>query len=151
MFLRMYRPTDCQEIMNLFYNTVHIVNARDYSPTQIDAWAPCDLDEIQWDHSFREHYTLVAVENNEIIGFGDISRTGYLDRLYVHASHQGEGVASAICNQLEQYAKGTVTTYASVTARSFFESRGYRKVRQQTVERRGVKMTYFVMVKSREV
>lgn len=86
--------------------------------------------------------------NNEIIGFGDISRTGYLDRLYVHASHQGEGAASAICNQLEQYAKGTVTTYASVTARSFFESRGYRKVRKQTVERRGVKMTNFVMVKS---
>ena len=148
MFFRIYQPSDCREIMNLFYNTVHTVNAGDYSPEQINAWAPRDLDERQWDNSLREHYTVVAVENNEIIGFGDINRTGCLDRLYVHTSHQGEGVATAICDRLEHYAEGTVTTQASITARPFFESRGYRVVRQQTVERKGVKMTNFVMKKS---
>ena len=148
MLLRSYRSSDCREIMNLFYHTVHTVNAKDYSPEQIDAWAPRDLDERQWDHSLREHYTVVAVENNEIIGFGDIDRTGYLDRLYVHALHQGEGVAAAICDRLEHYAEGPVMTQASITARPFFEGRGYQIVRQQTVERRGVPMKNFLMKKS---
>lgn len=148
MFLRIYQPSDCREIMKLFYNTVHTVNAGDYSSEQINAWAPWDLDERQWDNSLREHYTVVAIENNEIIGFGDIDRTGYLDRLYVHALHQGEGVATAICDLLENCVEGTVTTQASITARPFFEGRGYRVVRQQTVERKGVQMTNFVMKKS---
>lgn len=134
--------------MDLFYDTVHTVNAGDYSPEQVDAWAPRDLDEKQWDDSLRENYTVVAVENDEIVGFGDIDGTGYLDMLYVHALHQGEGIATAICDRLERYAEGTVTTHASITAKPFFEGRGYRVIRRQTVERRGVQMTNFVMQKA---
>ena len=33
---------------------------------------------------FLQHYTLVAVEENLLVGFGDIDKIGYLDRLYVH-------------------------------------------------------------------
>ena len=134
--------------MNLFYHTVHTVNAGDYSEKQLDAWAPRNPDEKQWDRSLREHDTVVAEENHEIVGFGDIDSTGYLDRLYVHASHQGMGIATAICDRLEQSVQGTVTTHASITAKPFFENRGYREVRRQTVERRGVKMINFVMKKS---
>jgi putative acetyltransferase len=136
--------------MNLFYNTVHVINARDYSTEQLNAWAPPNLNDAQWNYSLQEHYTIVAVENNEIIGFGDIDSSGYLDKLFVHIDHQGRGIATAICDKLEKYIKGTVTTHASITARPFFESRGYRIVRRQNVERRGVKMENFVMEKSQE-
>ena len=46
MLLRAYRPGDCREMAALFYDTVHTVNARDYTPEQLDAWAggPVDLD-----------------------------------------------------------------------------------------------------------
>ena len=37
-----------------------------------------------WNKSFLKNYTIVAVENSIIVGFGDISEVGYLDRLYVH-------------------------------------------------------------------
>jgi hypothetical protein len=33
------RP-DADQIVTLFYDTVHSVNARDYTPKQFDAWAP---------------------------------------------------------------------------------------------------------------
>ena len=36
------------------------------------------------------HHTIVAECGNEIVGFGDIDDTGYLDRLYVHKDHQGK-------------------------------------------------------------
>ena len=39
---------------------VHSVNAADYSPQQLDAWASGQVDLEAWDRSFREHCTLVA-------------------------------------------------------------------------------------------
>lgn len=36
MTIRTYKPDDCQEMAELFYQTVHTVNAADYSPEQLD-------------------------------------------------------------------------------------------------------------------
>ncbi len=103
----------------------------------------------KWDQSFKEHFSLVAVDNEIIIGFGDIDRSGYLDRLFVHSDYQRKGVATAICNQLEQEVQGSIVTHASITARPFFEKRGYKVVKEQQVERRGILLTNFVMEKER--
>lgn len=56
------------------------------------------MDLKAWDASFRAHKTIIAVKNGEIVGFGDMDETGYLDRLYVHKDYQGQGIASAICD-----------------------------------------------------
>ena len=37
MRLRVYRPEDCAAMAALFYDTVHTINRRDYSPAQLDA------------------------------------------------------------------------------------------------------------------
>ena len=43
---------------------------------------------------------------------------GYLDRLYVHKDYQGRGVATALCDALEQAVQcEAYTTHASITAR----------------------------------
>lgn len=103
----------------------------------------------RWNLSLQEHYSIVAVDNNVIVGFGDIDKTGYLDRLFVHADYQGKGIATAICNQLEQFVEGNITTHASITARLFFETRGYKVIKEQQVERQGVFLTNYMMVKER--
>ena len=80
----------------------------------------------------------------------DVSK-GYLDRLYVHKDYQGMGVGTAICDALESHIhEGRIYTHASITARPFFEKRGYRLVKEQQVERRGVLLTNFVMEKQVE-
>lgn len=150
MELRPYRPTDCAALAELFYHTVHTVNARDYPPEQLNAWATGQVDLNQWQQSLQAHVTVVAEEQGTIVGFGDMDRTGYLDRLYVHAEHQGRGIATAICQRLEQAVGGTIVTHASITARPFFEKRGYRVVKEQRVERHGVYLTNFVMEKERQ-
>ena len=149
MLIREYRMSDCKEITELFYNTVHTVNARDYTEEQLDVWATGKEDLEKWNSSLKEHYSIVAVENDVIVGFGDIDKTGYLDRLYVHTDHQGKGIATAICDQLEQYVKGDITTHASITAKPFFEKRGYKVLKKQQVERQGIFLTNFRMRKSR--
>ncbi|MDO5544700.1 MAG: GNAT family N-acetyltransferase [Eubacteriales bacterium] len=150
MILRDYKPSDCAELAQLFCDTVHTVNARDYSREQLDAWATGKVDLEAWNESFQAHHTVVAEVDGVLTGFGDMDETGYLDRLYVHKDHQRQGVATAICDALEQNAKAAeFTTHASITARPFFEKRGYTVVREQQVERRGVWLTNFVMKKER--
>ena len=148
--LRPYRPGDCPALAALFYETVHTVNAAHYTPAQLDAWAPaCGPDLAAWDKSFRAHRTLVAELDGRLAGFGDLDpAAGYLDRLYVHKDLQGRGVATALCNALEEAAAGPVVTHASVTARPFFARRGYRVLRAQQVERRGVTLANYVMEKA---
>lgn len=103
MQLREYIPSDCAQLAELFYQTVHSVNAKDYTKEQLDAWATGEVDLQAWDASFRAHRTIVATESGKIVGFGDMDETGYLDRLYVHKDYQGQGIASAICDELERF------------------------------------------------
>lgn len=149
MEIREYRPEDCAELTRLFYDTVHTVNRKDYTPAQLDAWADGTPDLDRWNRSLQEHFSLVALEGEKIIGFGDIDSTGYLDRLYVHKDYQGKGVATALCDRLEQAVDGTIVTHASITARPFFEGRGYVMVKAQQVERKGILLRNFVMEKRR--
>lgn len=149
MEIREYRPEDCAELTRLFYDTVHTVNRKDYTPAQLDAWADGTPDLERWNQSLQEHFSLVALEGEQIIGFGDMDSTGYLDRLYVHKDYQGKGVATALCDRLEQAVSGTIVTHASITARPFFEGRGYVLVKAQQVERKGILLRNFVMEKRR--
>lgn len=122
------------------------MNIKDYTEQQVNAWATGVADLEKWNRSFQEHFTYVAVENNLVIGFGDMDETGCLDRLFVHKDYQGQGVATVLCGQLESMAGiECITVYASVTAKPFFEKRGYKVIRKQEVERRGVFLyTYFM-------
>lgn len=149
MLYREYKPEDIKQILKLFYNTVHTVNALDYSAEQLDAWAPLSQDAAAWNKSLCENYTLVAEQDGLICGFADLAPGGYLDRLYVHSDFQRMGIASQLCSLLEKRARGQnvkeLTVHASITARPFFEKRGYGLIEEQRVSRRGVKMTNYVM------
>ena len=192
MYLRKYTPSDCAALAALFYETIHTVNARDYPQEQLDAWADGHVDLDAWNESFLAHNTYVAVQECDgaddidsrtsdstdtapgktggspastlIIGFGDMDDTGYLDRLYVHKDYQGRGVATAICDRLEEdfcLSRGrllqnsavqkrkndTFTTHASITARPFFEKRGYTVVKAQQVVRKGISIRNYIMRK----
>ncbi|MEG1513563.1 MAG: GNAT family N-acetyltransferase [Clostridia bacterium] len=151
MKIRRYRAGDCAEMAELFFHTVHAVNAKDYSESQLDAWATGNVDIAQWNRSFLAHTTLVAETGDGIVGFGDMDDQGYLDRLYVHRDHQHSGIASALVKELERLAlaRGVsdFSTYASITARPFFEKCGYRVIRENTVLRAGVALTNYQMEK----
>lgn len=149
MTIREYNASDCAAILQLFYDTVHSVCKKDYTQPQLDAWATGKVREEEWNQSFLKHNTLVAEEGGVIVGFGDMDDTGYLDRLYVHQDYQGKGVASLICDELEQNVKADrIVTHASITAKPFFEKRGYVPEKRQQVYRNGQELINYVMVKT---
>lgn len=146
MDIRNYNTDDLEEIYRLFYDTVHSVNLNDYTRAQADAWAPLDYDHEKWNKSLTENYCAVAVENNLIIGFGDIDESGFLNRLYVHRDFQKVGVASAICGKLESYSTNDIIrVHSSITAMPFFIKRGYIVIKEQFVKRKEILLKNFVM------
>lgn len=148
MLIRRYKSSDLNEMAKLFYETVHSVNIRDYTREQLNQWASGVIDLEKWSESFLEHLTYVAIENNIIVGFGDIDKNGYLDRLFVHKEFQGRGIATVICDKLEKSTGAErVIVHASITAKPFFEKRGYRIIRRQKVERKGVFLINYLMEK----
>lgn len=151
MSIRRYESRDCNDIIKLFYDTVHTINSKDYAEDELNAWAPKDIDISLWDKSFLKNYTIVFILDNVIVGFGDINETGYLDRLYIHKDYQRRGIAKKIVDNLECYVKKLgvdyITTEASITAKPFFERMGYKIIKEQQVEKREEYLTNYIMKK----
>ncbi|WP_054706079.1 GNAT family N-acetyltransferase [Bacillus sp. JCM 19041] len=149
-----YDPKDTIALLDLFYETIHTVNRRDYTKEQINAWAPIDKKaekRVTWERSLLKNSSYIARLNNRIVGFCDMDEDGYVDRLFVHCEFQGEGIASALLYQLEKKAKekqiGEMRTHASITATPFFKKRGWLVLREQTVTINDVKLTNYLMMK----
>jgi putative acetyltransferase len=147
--LRSYHSADAPLLLDLFRDTVRRVNSTDYSPVQIAAWASEDIDVDAWRQRFNDRFAYVAELDDRVVGFADMRRDGYLDRLFVSADHQRCGVARILLDQLKLDALGTgiteIFTDASTTAKRFFEASGFVVVREQSVECRGVRLTNFHM------
>ena len=150
MELRCYESKDLPEIADLFRKTILTVNCRDYSQEQVEVWAKRWQNLLRRDEWFLHLFTLVAEQDGKIIGYGNIDESGYLDHLYVHRNYQRQGVATALCEALEVHTDCNVTVDASITAKPFFEQRGYKLLKENSVELEGIFLTNFTMVKERE-
>ena len=137
--VRRYRPNDLAGLIALFRDTVRRINGRDYSQQQVMAWAPDQIDARRWMHRFDSKEVWVADLDGAPVGFVDVARDGLIDMLYVHAEHQGIGVASLLLRTVEAGARAhgllRLFTEASITARPFFEHRGFRVIAPHRVMR----------------
>ncbi|MEA5549443.1 GNAT family N-acetyltransferase [Anabaena cylindrica UHCC 0172] len=154
MNLRIYQIEDTPEIINLFADTIHNINIRDYSKKQVEAWASVKLDIEMWVNRLSNSFTYVAEENNQIIGFSNLEKNGHIDCFYCHHAFQRRGVGTKILDAIELQAKflgiTKLFTEASITAKPFFISKNFIVVKKQEVECRGQLFINFVMEKTIE-
>ncbi|HAT2073495.1 TPA: GNAT family N-acetyltransferase [Legionella pneumophila] len=151
--IREIKAEDLEAIVALFKETVHHVNAKDYTSEQLLVWAPHHIhhSDNRWNSLLDNISYLVEIDDG-IVGFADITIEGYLDRLFVHKDYQRQGIASQLVKKLESLLllRGVkkITTEASITAKPFFESMGYLAVKEQNKPRPGgVTVTNFLMEK----
>lgn len=151
--VRRYQEGDAKHIAHVYYNTIHTVNAKDYTKEQLDAWAPWSSvqDYRGWQEKLEKSKPFVALIDNAIVGFAEFEPNGHIDCFYVHHEFQGAGVGSTLMHEVEKVAavKSISRIYAevSITAKPFFEAKGFQVVKQQTVQFRGVEFINFVMEK----
>ena len=152
MKLRRYISSDLPNIAALFRETILKINVRDYSQEQVHIWSGRWQDLMERDAWFHAMYTLVAVNDSRLVGYGNVDDTGYVDHLYVRWDCQGQGIASEILQALESRCRklqiSTVTVHASITARPFFEKHGYKVIREQLVELCGTMFINYAMAKN---
>ena len=151
--VRDYQINDARYIASLFIDTIRNINIRDYTPEQINAWIHGveNWDLEKWKKSFLNKMVFVAEENTQIVGFGELESNGHVDRFYVHKDYIGRGVGRKIYQEIEAKAIALniekLFVEASITAKPFFQKRGFSLVRKQIVVRNDVGLANFVMIK----
>ena len=138
--IRIALNTDIEEIQSLYRNTVLVINRRDYSQAEVEDWASCGDDPSKIEGMIKTHYFIVAVNRqSEIVGF-------------IHKDFQGKGVATLLLNEIERYAVAAgitrITSEVSITARPFFEKRGYIVEVEQKRRANQLSLTNYWMAKS---
>ena len=62
MLIRKYISLDIKEIAELFYQTVHNINAKDYTEEQLNVWSTGNINLSTWNESFLKHITYIAIK-----------------------------------------------------------------------------------------
>ncbi|SCB22573.1 GNAT family N-acetyltransferase [Rhizobium multihospitium] len=149
--VRPYEPDDAGATIDIFLRAIREVASKDYNPAQIAAWAKVDDAEI-WAQYRASRPTWLAVDGSKPIGFADLKSDGCLDMMFVSPDYQGKGVASLLLAIVENAAREQgfqrIFTEASLTARPFFERKGFVVVTVQQVEKRGQILSNFLMEKT---
>lgn len=149
--VRCYQDGDAKHIASIFYNTVHTVNAKDYTKEQLNAWAPYYDNYAAWQEKCAQLNPFVATIDGTIVGFAEFEPNGHIDCFYVHHEFQGAGVGTALMREIEMEAREKLLprmyTEVSITAKPFFVRKGFQVIKQQTVEIRDIKLTNFLMEK----
>ena len=136
----------------LFCSTVLTVNVRDYTAEEAADWASCGNRLGHWEKLMATlHFIAACDAEGRIVGFTSIRNDGYLHSMFVHKDHQGEGIATALLQRIEAYAMEhgicDITSEVSITARPFFERRGYIVEQEQRAQANRLKLTNYIMKK----
>lgn len=147
---RPYLEPDAEATWRVFHDAIHGTAIRDYTPQQLEAWAPIAVDPAEWNGRRRRAWTVVAEIDGVVAGFSDLTDDGMLDMLFVHPRFAGQGVArvlvATVIAEARRRGLETVRTRASITARGAFERFGFVVDRENTENRiRGQRLTNYDM------
>lgn len=140
--IRRYNPGEEAALFNVYYSAVHLLANREYSPEQIQAWAPSDLDVILWKERIRSIKPYVAELNGELVGYADLQASGYIDHFFVSGNHARCGIGTSLMEHLLEAARlvglPELTSDVSRTAQPFYEKFGFAVVEHRQPQLRGV-------------
>jgi len=140
--IRRYQPGEEPALHAVHHSAIHLVACRDYSPQQIEAWAPPDLDLSAWAHRIAGINPFVAELDGEPVGYADLQDNGYIDQFFVSGRHPRRGIGTVLMEHLLAQARARgiaeLTSDVSRTAQPFFQRFGFEVVELRTPQRRGV-------------
>jgi putative acetyltransferase len=147
--IRQATESDIPTLARLFRETVLNVNSKDYDAGEVEVWASAGDDLANWRTRISDQYFVLSEFRETIFGFGSLAPDGYLDTMYVDSSHQGMGFGSDLLQELLRHAKASgikrIHTQASITARPFFEHKGFQVVRENQRLLAGSSFTNYIM------
>jgi putative acetyltransferase len=151
MTIRPFNESDVASLVGLYQDSIHRLASPFYTPAQLAAWAPDQMDHERWKWRLASQVTLVAEQDGLIAGFATVDLQGHLDFLFTHPDFTRQGVATRLCQAVEARLRAggvaRMVTEASVAARPFFDRFGFVLEAEEYVECRGQRLRRFRMYK----
>ena len=149
--VRGLRVGDEPALREVFVSAIREVAIRDYTPLQVDAWAPREVDHAAWALRMQGLQPFVAELDDRIAGYADLQPDGCIDHFYVAAWAGGQGVGGALMRQLlaraAELGLSALHSHVSLTAQPFFARFGFVVTEHRVVDVRGVEMRNAAMTK----
>ncbi len=148
--IRQAEPDDLENILHVFRESIQGIAIIDYSTEQIEAWSS-KSDQKKWIDRINEQHFLLCETDGVLAGFSSITKSGYLDLLFVHPDYKGKGIATRLLSQIETAAKSfaceQIESDVSITAKSVFLVMGYQVVSEELVQAGDEMLKNFRMIK----
>jgi putative acetyltransferase len=152
MEIRRFRLGDEAALFRVYFTAIHEIASSDYSPEQLDAWAPSDLDPALWASRVQGIRPFVAWLGDEIVGYADVQLNGYIDHFFVSGAHPRQGIGTRLMARIHEEAEllglTELTSDVSMTAEPFFALHGFKVVERRFPVRRGVTLQNALMRKA---
>lgn len=152
MRVRAIRAGEEPALLDIFRAAVRVTAARDYSPEQIEAWAPAQWPSPQrerWIERVRALQPFVAELDGVVAGYADLQDDGLIDHFYVAPAFAGRGVGRALMTHLIGLARArslsALHANVSRTAQPFFARFGFAAIEQRRPLVRGVEVPNALM------
>lgn len=142
-----YREGLDDQLWHVFYTAIRQGCADHYSQSQLEAWAPADMEPKIFSSKMREIRPFIALIDGRVVGYADLQPDGYIDHFYVHGHYHGQGVGTALMEQIKAKGAGRLRLYSNVSKRAkpFFESHGFQVVKKQLIEVRHEHLENYAM------
>ncbi len=149
LLIRRHQEGEESALFEVYYSAIHLIASRDYTPAQIQAWAPRNLDPGLWERKIRDINPFVVELKGQIVGYADLQSNGYIDHFFVSGSYSRQGIGSMLMRQLinEATVQGIpeMTSDVSRTAQPFYEKFGFEVVELRFPVTRGVEVPNALM------
>lgn len=149
--IREYLTSDAEAIANIYHDAVIGIGSSAYDAQQITVWSSYPEDIEAFRMLLKSGLTLVAVEDSQLVAFGQLNPSDHIAFIYTISDCARRGYATKIYQGLEAHAieQGInhLHTEASRISKHFFIKMGFRVLETEFVERRGVQFERFKMDK----
>jgi len=150
--IRPAKLSDLAAIQELFVETIETVCRHDYSPEQIAVWTSSVENTKRWTDKLMKQYFIIAEIDHKIVGFASLENNEYFDFMYVHKDYQRQGIADDLYSEIlaraiKKQSTTVLTSDVSITARPFFEKKGFKIIAEQKNDIKGVEVMNYKMTK----
>jgi len=153
MHIRPFKEEDGDAVQQVHERAVRDVCSEDYAPDQVEVWTEYSREESPEAIKKDEVHRFVAVEDGEVIGFGEYDEDKReITGLYVHPDRMGNGAGEALLERVEQDARehglDTLECYSTITAKTFYERHGYEVIEETMYEMEDQELRVYFMRKT---
>ncbi|QBF81942.1 GNAT family N-acetyltransferase [Shewanella maritima] len=145
-----YQPHHAKAISQVFHQAVQAIEHPRYSKAKLNAWSCSPRSAKYWhlrskaymnksNHKPHKHCGITWVaqtHNQQVVGFINMAvgfhQAGYINHLYVLPEYAGQGIASQLLYQAQQWAEtigyAKLSADASYLSKALFEKHGFNSL-----------------------